>query len=355
MIGRRIAAVVAALAMIVVAVVVRNAINDDDVTSVDATGPRQLRLTCVTELTDVCRSIGRAHPNVVVTIEPAGTTAQHLGEAHTASGLDLDGWLTLAPWPELVAQQRASTRNRLIGAATAPLARSPLVIAIENGRRAALQRACATVDWTCIGAHAGTPWTKLGGRVEWQQVKPAHPEPVRSATGLLVVGQAAGGFLTGAGGDPRDLSTIDINASDTFPGWFQRLERAVPADALAVGADPFEEWLVTRGASSSLVAGLEAQIGPALATSGAMSRRANVLYPAPVASADVVFAPVGGTTDLGRLVRERATATALAADGWRVAGQSPVEGVGNNVLPNGNGLPRGGFLLALQHYWKDVR
>jgi hypothetical protein len=133
------------------------------------------------------------------------------------------------------------------------------------------------------------------------------------------------------------------------------LESAVPGPALAVGADPFQDWLGTRGASSSLVAGLEADIGPGLEASDTMNGRASVIYPAPVATADVVFAPVGGTTDLGKIVRERATSEALAANGWRVRGQPAVEGVGTDALPAANGLPRGGFLFALQDYWKDVR
>jgi hypothetical protein len=355
MIGRRIAAIVAAIAMIVVAVVVRNAINDDGDGSAGAANASPLRLTCVTELTEVCRAIGRAHANVDVMIEPAGATAARISAARSADDLELDGWLTLAPWPDVVSQQRGEVPKPFVGNASAPLARSPLVIAIENGRRAVLERTCKTVDWTCIGAQAGNPWTALGGNVEWQQVKPAHNEPLQSATGLLVLGQAAGGYLTGPGGNPRALSKIDIDASDTFPGWFQQLERAVPAGALAVGADPFQDWLGTRGASSSLVAGLEAEIGPALAASDAMKGRATVLYPAPVASADVVFAPIGGTSELGKLVTERATKAAFVASGWRVEGVAPVAGVGTNPLPATNGLPTGGFLLALQQYWKGVR
>jgi hypothetical protein len=356
MIARRVAAVVAAVVMILAAVAVRAAITDDD-DSGAAVAPsgRTLRLTCVTELADVCRSIDRAEGDLVVTVEPAGTTADHISAARTAADLDLDGWLTLAPWPELVAQRRAQSADPFIGAASAPLARSPLAIAIEQGRRATLERTCKTIDWTCIGSQAGNPWTALGGRVEWQTLKPAHPEPVQSATGLLVLGQAAGGFLAGPDGDLRALSSTDLNTSDTFAGWFQQLERAVPANALAAGADPFEQWLGTNGAAASLVGGLEAELGPGLATSGAMSRRASVLYPAPVASADVVFAPVGGTTDLGKLVETSATREALAANGWRVAGEPAIDGVGDTTLPRTNGLPRGGFLLALQQYWKGVR
>jgi hypothetical protein len=355
--ARRAIAVVIALALIGISIAVRALVFDDDTSSGATQGGGTQRLTCVTELAGACRAIADAsNGHVQVTVEPAGITADRL--VRTADGTDAgtDGWLTLAPWPDIVRIRReAADRGRLLGPTSRRLARSPLVIAIRRDRLAALSRACrGRVDWTCVGNHAGQEWSQLGGDVTWGKVKPAHAEPVQHGSGLLVLGQAVGDFLATPDVPVERVSSTEWEASDTFPGWFQRLETSVPPDAFADGADPFTRWLQQSLANYSLVGGVEAEIGPGLARS-ALKGNVTVIYPAPVASADVVFAPVGGGgNQLAKTVAERDAATALARSGWRVPAEPPAPGVGTDPLPASNGLPRAGTLDALQDLWQQV-
>src|SRR5438445_12235424 len=81
-------------------------------------------LTCATELATVCTAL---EDRAIVTVEPAGTTAQRL--AGVAAGPDpgLDGWLALQPWPALAdnARSRAAAPTLFAASAPARLARAP--------------------------------------------------------------------------------------------------------------------------------------------------------------------------------------------------------------------------------------
>src|SRR5207248_4244195 len=93
---------------------------------------------------------------VEVRVEPAGDTAARLVKA---GGVDVDGWLVPAPWAGLVDEVRARGQLPLRFRATgAPIARSPLVIAMWADRAVALRSACGgQVGWKCIGDHVGPP------------------------------------------------------------------------------------------------------------------------------------------------------------------------------------------------------
>jgi len=357
MIAKRVVALVIAVTLVVISIVIRSAVTDDgDAAATSRRGP--LRLTCADELAGPCEAIARnAGGRVQLTVEAAGATAQRLLDADRPSDVAIDGWLTLAPWPEIVAERRErANAEPLLDRTSARIARSPLVLAVRKDRHAALTQKCGgEVDWTCIGRVAGSSWSSIGGDPSWGAVKPAHPEAVQSATGLLVLGQAAGHYLASPDVPVEQVSRTDWEASDTFGPWFQQLETSVPPDALDVGADPFARWLQLRGVNYAVVGGLEAQLGPGIAHAGAVGDLADVIYPAGVASADVVLAPIGaGGSDLVKVVSGDEAAAALAASGWRVPGQRAAAGVQSTALPESNGLPPAGTLDALQDYWQDV-
>jgi hypothetical protein len=360
-IARRAAALVAALVMIGVSIAVRSLVFDNDSHVGAVASGATLHLACVTELANACDEIARTSGGrVKVTVEPAGITAKRMVDATDATKTGIDGWLTIAPWPEIVGQRRArANATPVLGRTSPKLARTPLVIAIRNDRYGILRAACGReIDWTCTGNQAGKPWSQLGGDVRWGNVKPAHAEPIESATGLVVLGHAVGEFLASPKLPIEQVSSNDWQASSAFPGWFQRLETNIPADALAVGADPLTQWLQQQGVNAALVGGLEANIAPRLAQAGALKNEVRVIYPAAVASADVVFAPIKGRgDDLGKIVSADAARAAFVRAGWRVGRWGPPLDAGASVppLPTSNGLPPAGTLDALQTYWQGIR
>src|SRR5205085_2636197 len=142
-------AAVVAVAMVVGALLVRSRIDDNR-----ARKRTVLRLVCVEELEAACDAIqAHADARVDLTVESAGDTEARLAKAGAA---DVDGWLVPAPWAGLVDEER--TRNQQparFDPAGAPVARSPLVIAMWADRAAALRPACggqgAQVTWKCLG------------------------------------------------------------------------------------------------------------------------------------------------------------------------------------------------------------
>ena len=339
---RRVLAVVAAAAMIAGSLAIRSARDGDGSDSA-----RVLRLTCATELDAACRRMSEDDDRVQLTVEPAGVTADRLAALDGAPGLD--GWLVTAPWPEIVDGQRgARALPPLFSAERPTVARSPLVFVVWKDRFAALGARCpapASPGWRCLGEAAGTPggWAAAGGRAEWGPVKPGHGPPDTDGVGLLVLGQAVAAFF-----GRSDLSSADLD-DDGFSRWFAALERAVPPTA----GSPLESMLVVGPAAFDAAGTTEAEAVP-LVSRSARRDALTLLYPSPMATADVVLATVGGggeTSSLRELVRGDGGRAALGDTGWRVgSGHRP----DLPALPATSGLPSPGFLDALRGRWREV-
>jgi hypothetical protein len=361
--GKRLTALVIAIAMIGASIALRAALFDDDGNggrgNANEGGNRDARrLACVTELRDVCDEIANSSGGAItLTVEPAGTTASKLATATSPAKAPYDGWLTFAPWPTIVATRRQQAAlDPLFAPSTAPIARSPLVIAVRRERHAVLADACGgAIDWPCVGDQAGKAWDDLpGGDPTWGTVEPAHAHPAREATGALVLAQAVGSYLASAEIPITQVSRGDWEngeKADDFPGWFQRLETSVPAEAFAPGTDIVRRWLQFNLANFSLVGDTEAH----LVSTGVLKRNIDVIYPATVSTADVVFAPVRGTSDdLANAARDDTRPFAEA--GWRVEQWAAPAGAPRTSppLPRDNRLPPGGTVAALQDYWSKV-
>ena len=111
--------------------------------------------------------------------------------------------------------------------------------------------------------------------------------------------------------------------------------------------------LGTRFALYDAIGTLEAEATPLLAGS-AIRDQVVVLYPSPMATADVVLASSGGNiTRRGRDVAGGdATRRALAGAGWRVEG---ITRAAEPALPPTNGLPSPGFVDAIRSRAREVR
>jgi len=316
---------------------------------------RPLRLLCASELSEACDDLARNH-GVEVTVEGAGDTTSQLSRMSDADvrALGYDGWLTLSRDAEIVreARDRASL-DPAIGSPLGPIARSPLVLAVWADRAKVLDAHCnGTVDWKCIGRVAGTPWSTIGGDAGWGVVKPGHNDPASTGIGLSVIGQAAAEYF-----GRTDLSRDDF-ADDGFLEWFGRVERAVPS-GLTAAESPFERMLAAGPAAFDAVGTTEAEAGPLLAQAAPDRRRqVHLLYPAPVTTADVVFAPfahAAGANDLRDLVTGDDGRAALARAGWRVDGESRARGIPlQPKLPMRSNLPSPGSLEALLDTWHQV-
>lgn len=335
---KRVAALVAAVAMVAGAFWVRGRLDDDgpgggpSAGTTDGSSSGRSTLLCARELAAACAEVAGAG-SITVTVEDAATSVERL---RRSEGLGADGWLTLAPLPELVDEYRTRTGlGPLFDATGEPLARSPLTLAVWNDRRAVLETRCAPITWRCVGDVAGQPWAALGGQEAWAAVKPAHADPAGSAAGLLVVSQAAVDWF-----GTTDIASIDLDANDEFRAWLRTLERAIPPSGTT--QSPIERLLTIGPAAYDLVGAIEADAAPAVAAS---ARRTNLtlLYPAPVVTADAVLAPAAGSrraSALAEAVSSDAALDALAAAGWRVDGRTLAAGLGDpGPLPSGTGLP----------------
>jgi hypothetical protein len=335
---RRLLALLAAAGMVAGALAARAAIDERR-----ARSGLRLRLVCAAELADACERIRAAvAAKLAVTVEPAGATAARLSAVAGPEAAGLDGWLVPSPWPALVeADRRSAQRAPLFGAGPRRvLARSPVVILAWSDVAARLRGACGGAPgWRCAGDAAGRGELRL-----------AHGDPTRDAAALVVLGQATVAYF---GRPPGAIDRLDLTDDPGFDRWFTALERSV----LAFDDDGAVRMLAQGRSYADAVGTVEAVAGPLLRRA-ARGPEAALIYPSPVATADLVLAPVGDTgaaRRLAELLRSPAAGRALAVGGWRVPGQRPAAGVDPAVrLPATDGLPPAGLLAALQQRWREV-
>ncbi len=351
---KRLLAVVVAAAMIGGARYVRDhRSSSGGSTGSDAAGAGRATLVCATELQQACAAIGQRHPELTIRTEEAQATLAALALTSGDPGsAGFDAWLVPQPWPEMANEQSHQRGSGAVfGDPSGVLARSPLVIAVWNDRRDALAPRCgAAITWKCIGQAAGTAWGTSPPQSSWGAVKPGHPTPEQTATGLLVLGEATGSWFGSTSYASNDFT------DPAFRGWFTQLERSVPNFPVPPRT-PLDDMLFSGPASFDLTGSTEAAAGPAIAASRD-SGRLNILYPAPLTTADIVLAPVAGSAAgdrVKKLIESDQTAAALAASGWRVDGQHNAPGVPDQpALTADPGIPRAGVLEALRSLWIEV-
>jgi hypothetical protein len=355
---KRLAAVLAAVLMVAVAVVVRDWLDEEQDSS-PGDGSRQATddgatLVCANELEAVCRALVDRDDELVVRIEPAGSTLEALSGSDGHGGAaDVDGWLTFDPFPAMVDEARhRSGLQPLIDRPTSALARSPLVVAVWDDRREALVASCPDGDitWRCVGDVAGTPWPTTGGLEAWGAVKPSHARADQTAIGLLALASAVTSWF-----GTSDLASQDFR-DPAFESWFERLERSIPQFP-APPRTPLDDMLFGGPATFDLTGTTEAAAVPAISRSRD-SHRLSIIYPLPITVADVVFVTLTGADEGGyvrELVESDATAPALAAAGWRVPDHDLAAGLDPGLdLPASTGLPRPGVLEALRSLFVQV-
>jgi hypothetical protein len=241
--AKRIGAALVAVALIVIALVVRRTVLDDgdeasagpSTVATTAAPTAATELVCASELAEPCRALGQRFPDLVVRVEPAGTTLDAVSAPDASAPL----WATLKPFPDMVDVLR---QRDPVGYTSAPLAATQLAIATpgHSGRLQALGTGCAgQALWACIGAHAGAPWTELGGDAALGTIRPSVGVVDREAVALASFADAVAGYF----------GTPDINpaafADAGFLPWVRRLVGAVPTSAISTGT-PLATMVTTR-------------------------------------------------------------------------------------------------------------
>ncbi|MCX7620502.1 MAG: hypothetical protein N2037_06615 [Acidimicrobiales bacterium] len=352
---RRALAALAAVLMVIAAVLIRSRLEDRERATGGTSDPNEKpTLVCVSELERICKDLAARTSDISVRTEDAATTLGTLSspdfEPRTAK---IDAWLAPRPLPGMVNDRRV--RNGLSPSVDEPdqvLARTPIVIAIWDDRLEVLNKHCPsnTVAWRCIGDVSGQPWSSIGGPETWGDVRSALPG-AQTASGMLAMAEAAASFF-----GRSDYASNDF-ADPAFVRWFEQLARTSEDTVGRSGVSPVMEMLSKGPAAVQIAAATEAEAGPAIASS-ARKDRLRLLYPSPLVTADLVMAPVIGSAAaprIAKLLESKDVPAALAQSGWRVPGQTSPSGIRTSeLLPDSNGAPRPGVLLALRDNWLEA-
>jgi hypothetical protein len=316
---RRVAALVGAIALVVVALVIRNSRDAEK-----KLGP--YRLTCATEFADVCRTLDPA--SVVVTIEPAGVTANRLAAGDAAVDPGFDGWLAAGPWAAMVAETRQAAGTPSVTTDDAEVGHTGVAVAVWRDRRVALVQACAgAITWKCLGEVAGRgAWKASGGDERWGTVKVVLPDPGIESSGLAGLAAASAGFVGSAAIVPNELTQ-----NDGYQKWLHGLAGSIPRPT------PELAGVLTQGpAAADIYIGLEA---PTAALVNTSARRGDVEIVKLSPNVDVA-AFLARAAFRGRKVPD-AIATAVKQAGWVQS------------IPGSTPLPPAIALAGLRRLWQD--
>lgn len=296
---KQLGAVVAAVLMILVALAIRERLDDNGSDGGDtASGP--VRVVCITELTEACSSL----KDVEVTIEDASLTAKKI----VAGTADIDAWVTFDPWPAMT----NVLANRDVADTAARVVRSDLVTAMVKDRAEQFAPTCGgTVNWRCLGDAIGKQWAEVGGDVAWGEVKAGIPR-LTTASGTILLGGAAVDYF-----GRTDFATNDFD--DAFRVWKAKVTKT---------AASFSTFLQQFPAAFSAVGAIDAQADPA-----ARAAEVTKFGTSSRAAAVVVIGSVEGRKT-GNVAKQ--LKPLLEARGWSSGGVS-----------DPTGLPDPGVLLAL--------
>ncbi|MGH9273062.1 MAG: hypothetical protein ACRDZU_00320, partial [Acidimicrobiales bacterium] len=202
--AQRVLAVLGAIALVFAAIVVRSALDDDDADASD-NADGEVVLVCSSDLAAACANLDGVR---IIEQDAAATAAGITEQAEALDGVD--GWLTTSAWVEVV-NSRAPGRLDT----TSLVATSPVIVAVDPSRAAAVTTLCAEEAlWGCLGTNAGEEWGDLGsgGQAAWGTLRTGLPS-ANAAVGLSVLASVASGFFEGT-----DFASNDFDSRD-FRGW----------------------------------------------------------------------------------------------------------------------------------------
>lgn len=352
---RRAFAIIGVILMLAVALFIRS--RGDASRQAAADEKAKATLYCAQELGKVCDALKLNDRNLtVVTEEASRTLASVTDKSFDRTKTPFDGWLAPQPYIDLANENRTRAGlDPLFGSTSRVLARSPIVVVGSAERLKALAAKCGgQFNWKCAGENAGRQWSDLGGNATWGSFGPVVPDPSTSATGLLSAAEATGSYFGNSSFATNDFS------NPGFSDWRDQLAGSKPRKPIVGAQSPLQLFLSSNPVVTAMdmTTAMEAQAIPSVADSRDKDRL-SILYPSPLATADVVLAPMSGSEPGGRLkdvLESDDAARAFAQNGWRVNGQPLAAGLNpNQALPDGSGLPKPGVLQSLAGQWQAAR
>ncbi len=314
--AQRVLALLAAVGLVLVAIVVRAAIDDggDGAGRSADGGDGELEVYCAEDLQAACD--GLADEGVTVTYQAAAATAALIAEGSPQLA-GVDGWVTSSPWIELL-----DARAPDVLAAPVVLATTSVVVAVDADRTEAVRTLCANQPiWRCLGDDAGASWADLGsgGSPAWGALKTGLPAP-DSAAGLGVLASVASGFF-----GRTDFASNDFEL-EGFAAWLS----ALAAPSGAGEADPTGVLATVQGKYTA--------VGDLAAA--AAGRGVDVLEPSPAIEISAVLVSLPGGDDLPDPAAAR---EGMAASGW-------VPSSDDALIPT----LKPGVMAALHELWTEV-
>ncbi len=339
---RRILALVAAIAMVVGAVVVRRVIDDNSTASVtQPTRGGPLRVVCSPELGDIC-STQLFGADSVVTVEEPLVTLDRLAKSETPADVDVDAWLAPGPWGELLTAERERRGVAALGRSVDTLAQSALVLVSVKTRTPTLVTECVSLTPKCVPATAGRPWDSINGDAAWGRVKTAIADPLRTGTGLVAAGAITQDFF-----GRSDLASSDLDASPEYTDALRNL--AVDVQRRPDIVTPVRAML-TRAGDYDLVLAAEADARLIrVRVSESRFRIDCVRQTATVSIRPVLFGEVD------EKVINPITRQAFADEGWSVTGTRPADTLASTSCPTNQtgGIPAV-LLLHIADLWRQA-
>ena len=328
-------ALIGAIAMVAVAVVVRNTFIEGDSSSPST----PITVVCAQEFSLQCGAI----KNATTRIEPAGVTADALT---TSANPAFEVWVVPSPWPELVDSVRtAAGLDPLFPSAATPIASSPLALVVRAERASVVAATCkvavTAIDWRCLGDQAGATWSSIGGSPTWGDVKPGIDTPPTSGIGLLVAAQA----LTSKVG--RTDYGREVFEDSAVRDWFTRLARSVPPST--IDSTPLERMLAVP-ASYDAVGDADAAITTQVQRADA-TRKAQ-FTPVPPSGGATAVVVVAGLP--GRSSARARVSDALRNDPGRRLFKQSGWTVVTSDRPLATGLPDGGTMQVIRQQWVEA-
>ena len=333
MTGRRIGAVVVAVALIAGALLLRGTVLGDDeadeppgpTTSTTAEATAAGELICVNELADVCAAVRAEYPDVRVSVEAAGVTLDAVARLPDDAPRPL--WLTIQPFPAMLDALRTGGRLEPFAAAPEAVGASRLAIASSAQRATDLTTGCIDQPlWRCIGEHAGNDWSTLAPDAAAGDIRPAIGAANREAVALASFAAAVSGYF----GRP-DIRSSDWQNDPAFTPWVSRLLGAVDSSTLSAGT-PLATMAI-RPSALDIAATTDAE------RAALGGDRFTPNYPEPSMWVEAVVAVPEGTAVPDDLTT--ALAAGLAAAGWEAPGAA--------TQP----LPGATTMLALRSLWQE--
>ena len=278
--GRRLLAVLGAVAMIVAAAAVRSRIDGSDGSpgvggSPDRGSGGAGAIVCDRALGDACpRDAGR---------QDAPATATSLADA--ASGPTT--WISVGPWSEATDAARKLRGRAALFESPAELASTDLVIVVRRGERLGCP---APVTWRCVGDALAE------GRLA------VSAAPATASDGLML--RAA--FVTGR------LERTDWGTSDLDPAardWLTRVDATLEKARSLDGGRSFDDWAGRQFAGPAGFVTTAAGVTSLLGAGG--NPRVEVTVPEPLVRVQVLAAGASLPRDDEASLRE-----GLASSGW---------------------------------------